>query len=254
LAREIWRDHAHTKGDVDARIGKTSSKRSFCGYLSTAVVEESHGIVLAYETVAGNTDQGKTFLPAYERAVCLAGKPEEVAADRAFDLEEIRSELRESGVVDHIPMVRTCPRSGMFNSERFRVVEGLYGYEVLCPCGLPMRQTKSRPNGLLVFRGTGCKKCSLWSKCTTARDGFRNFEFDPARRKLQEECWLRSKTAQHKEAMKRTMASIEPVFGHGKTFHNLGKSIYRSLGMQRIQTAMSFFAIDLEKLIRYVPT
>jgi transposase len=253
LAREIWRGHAHTRGDTDARIGKTSPKSSFCGYLSTAVVEESHGVVLGYHTVAGNTDQGKTFLPAYERAVCLAGKPEEVAADRAFDLEEIRSELRESGVVGHIPMVRTCPRSGTFNSERFSVVELADGYEVLCPCGLPMRQIKSRPNGLLVFRGTGCKTCSLRSKCTTAKDGSRNFEFEPVRRKLQEECWRECRTARHTKAMKRRMATIEPVFGHGKTFHNLGKSIYRSLSMRRIQTAMSFFAIDLEKLIRYAP-
>ena len=253
MAREIWREHAHAKGDVDARIGKTSPKDSFFGYLSTAVVDESRGVVLGYETVAGNIDQGKTFLPAYKRAVCLAGKPEEVAADRAFDLEEIRRELRDSGVVGHIPMVRTHPRGGMFNSERFTVVELAGGYEVLCPCGLPMRQIKSRPNGLLVFRGKGCETCALRSKCTTSKDGFRNFEFEPGRRKLQEECWLESKTARHKEAMKRRMASIEPVFGHGKTFHNLGKSIYRSLSMHRIQTAMSFFAIDLEKLVRYAP-
>ena len=29
--------------------------------------------------------------------------------------------------------------------------------------------------------------------------------------------------------------------------------IYRSLSMHRIQTAMSFFALDLEKLVRYAP-
>ena len=47
LARELWRDHAHAKGDSDARIGKTSATKSFCGYLSAAVVDEKHGIVLS---------------------------------------------------------------------------------------------------------------------------------------------------------------------------------------------------------------
>ena len=158
-------------------------------------------------------------------------------------------------------LVEQCISKGLVDRRRYHVdatsqhaaatVFSQFG--VLCPCGLPMRQIKSRPNGLLVFRGTGCETCALRSKCTTSKDGFRNFEFEPGRRKLQEECWRESKTARHKEAMKRRMASIEPVFGHRKTFHNLGKSIYRSLSMQRIRTAMSFFALDLEKLVRYAP-
>jgi len=72
-------------------------------------------------------------------------------------------------------------------------------------------------------------------------------------RKLQERQWLLRKTNEYKEAMKRRMSTIEPVFGHAKTFHNLGKSIYRSLSMQRIQTAMSLLAVNLEKLVRYAP-
>lgn len=253
LASEIWKEHPHAKGDCDARIGTTSKGKFFCGYISTAVVDEKHGVVLSSHTVPGNVDQGKTFHPAYEQATGRAGKPEGLACDRAFDLVEIRQGLAEDGVQAYIPMIRTHRAGNVLGSELFNVTEGPGGYKVLCPCGLGMRQEKARANGLLVFRGTGCKGCPLANRCTTAKDGIRHFEFRPELRKLQEEHWALRKTVQYTLAMKRRMATIEPVFGHGKTFHNLGKSIYRSLPMQRIQTIMSLFAVDLEKLVRYAP-
>jgi hypothetical protein len=253
LGREVWREHAHAKGDKDARIGKTSVKKSFCGYLTTAVVDEKHGIVLGYTTQPGNVDQGKTFEAAYDAATSLAGKPKEAALDRAFDLIEIRQRLDTDGVQGHIPMVQTHRTGNVFSSERFSVSYVEDHFEVLCPCGLLMRQVKARPNGYYVFRGVGCFGCPLQNRCTTAKDGIRNFEFEPELRKLQERFWLHRKTDEYKFAMKQRMATIEPVFGHGKTFHNLGKSIYRSLPMQRIQTAMSLLVVNLEKLIRYAP-
>ena len=253
LAKEIWRNHPHAKGDKDAKIGKTSVKESFCGYLSTAVVDEKRGIVLSYETVPGNVDQGKTFGAAYEGAVEVAGKPEKLVADRAFDLLEIRERLEQAGVEAYIPMIKTHRKGDVLGSEHFKVIEVEGGYEVKCPAGHRMRQRIARENGLLVFRGTMCEGCPLQAKCTTANDGVRNFEFGPRLRKFQEAQWALRETEEYKQAMKMRMATIEPVFGHGKTFHNLGKSIYRSLGMQRIQTAMSFFAVNLEKLVKYAP-
>lgn len=253
LAQEIWKEHPHAKGDADARIGRTSRSKSFCGYVSTAVVDEKHSIVLSCHTVPGNVDQGKTFEPAYREATSRAGKPEELAADRAFDLVEIRQGLKDDGVQGYIPMVQTHRNGNVLGSESFKVIEAGDSYKVVCPCGLVMRQVKERSSGILVFRGTGCKGCALASECTTAKDGIRHFEFKPELRKLQEEHWVLRKTAQYGLAMKRRMATIEPVFGHGKTFHNLGKSIYRSLAMQRIQTIMSLFAVNLEKLVRYAP-
>ena len=116
-----------------------------------------------------------------------------------------------------------------------------------------MRLLKVRSNGLRVYRGACCADCPLKSKCTTARDGVRQFEFEPKLRRFQEQHWVQKKTQEYKDALKRRMSTIEPIFGHGKTFHNLGKCVYRSLAMHRIQTAMSFFAVNLEKLVRYAP-
>jgi len=253
LASEMWAGRQHAKGDADARIGKTSTTKYFCGYLSTAVVDEAHGIVVSYKTVVGNVDQADTFLPAYEEAKRLAGKPSELVADRAFDVLGIRERVDCDGVTAHIPMIRTHRRGNVLSSDHFKVTQTEEGYTVRCPGGHQMRQIKARDCGLLVYQGTCCEGCLLQALCTTAKNGIRNFEFEPKLRRFQERQWAHRKTQQYKEAMKRRMSTIEPVFGHGKTFHNLGKCIYRSLPMQRIQSAMSFFAVDLEKLVRYAP-
>lgn len=253
VARDIWSNHKHAKGDADARIGKTSTTKCFCGYLSTAVVDESRGIVLSYETVAGNVDQARTFIPAYEKAKQLVGKPVELAADRAFDIMGIREPLDADGVTAYIPMVRYHRNGNVVSSEHFEVSRSGYGYSVKCPAGHFMRLSKVRSNGLRVYRGTCCAGCPLQNGCTTAKDGMRSFEFEPKLRSFQERHWAQKKTQEYKHAMKRRMSTIEPVFGHGKTFHNLGKCIFRSLSMHRIQTAMSLFAVNLEKLVKYAP-
>jgi hypothetical protein len=120
----LWREHAHAKGDKDARIGKTSVKKSFCGYLTTAVVDEKRGVVVGYTTEPGNVYQGKTFGTAYEAALSMAGKPAEAVLDRAFDLVEIRKRLERDGVRGYIPMVRT-PHFGksIYRSLRMQYIQ-----------------------------------------------------------------------------------------------------------------------------------
>ena len=253
IARDIWASHKHAKGDADARIGKTSTTKCFCGYLSTAVADEGHAIVLSYETVAGNVDQADTFLPAYEKAKQRAGKPCELAADRAFDTVEIREPLESDGVTGYIPMIKYHRNGNVLGSEHFEVTRLGSQYQVRCPGGHLMRLLKVRSSGLRVYRGTCCSDCPLRSRCTTAKDGVRQFEFEPKLRRFQERHWAQKKTQEYKHALKRRMSTIEPIFGHGKTFHNLGKCIYRSLRMHKIQSAMSFFAVDLEKLVKYAP-
>lgn len=253
LAKELWSEHNHAKGDSDARIGKTSTTKSFCGYLSTAVADEERGIVLSYETTPGNVDQADTFMPAYDKAKRLCGNPGELAADRAFDVRKIRESLDSDGVTGYIPMIKYHRNGNVLSSERFEVTQSGSGYSVRCPGGHAMRLIKTRKSGLMVYRGLCCAGCPLQSRCTTSKDGVRQFEFEPKLRRYQEKHWAQKKTEEYRRALTRRMSTIEPIFGHGKTFHNLGKCIYRSLFMHRIQTSMSFFAINLEKLVRYAP-
>jgi transposase len=252
LAKELENEQPPCNGDKDARIGCTSSRGSFCGYLATAVVDEKRGIVLSYETNAGNVDQQNTFSGPYSLARERAGKPEEMAGDTAFDTLAIRKQLKADGVKGYIAMIRPSSKGRVFGSERFTVKQDAEGsYEVECPAGHAMKQVGQTKEGFELFRGACCAGCVLQSRCTKARNGIRQFRFKPELRQFQEEHWLLRKTSEYRAAMKARMATIESRFGHGKTYHNLGKCIYRSKVMTRIQTAMALLVLNLEKLVTY---
>ena len=119
--------------------------------------------------MAGNVDQADTFLPTYEKATMIGARPEELAADSAFDILPIRQRMRGDGVRAYIPMIRTHRNGDVLSGEHFKVLEVEGGYEVVCPAGHGMRQTKSRKDGLLEFRGTKCRGCPLQGKCTTGK-------------------------------------------------------------------------------------
>lgn len=251
MANELKDSLAPCKGDKDARIGHTSVKGSFCGYLTTAVVDEKRGIVLSYKTFAGNVDQAKTFVEPYEQAISRAGVPKELAADSAFDVLDIRQRVESDGVTGHIAMQRSRNRGNVFGSKMFDVQIEAGEYVVKCPSGEQMQKLAETSEGYIIFCGVGCQECCLRGKCTTSHDGVRKFKFKPELREFQEKIWQMSKTKEYKDAMKARMATIEPRFGHAKTYHNLGKCIYRSEVMTSIQTALSLMVLNLEKLLKY---
>lgn len=250
MANEIYKDLSPCSGDKDARIGHTSVD-SFCGYISTLVVDEKYGIALGYETYAGNVDQSRTFIDPYNDAMLIAGKPIELAADSGFDNLNIRKRLDADGVIGYISMMKPGTKTDVLGSERFKVTKNDECYCVECPAKRLMKFKSSPKDGSLVYKGIGCSECSLRERCTQNKTGIRSFSFKPETRVYQERQWLVRKTPEYVNAMKARMATIEPIFGHAKTYHNLGKCIYRSKPMTKIQTAISLMVMNLEKYLKY---
>jgi hypothetical protein len=251
IAVEMKKNLAPCAGDKDARIGHTSVRGSFCGYISTVVVDEKHGVVLGYKTFAGNVDQTKTFQGPYNDARLSAGKPNELAADSGFDHLDIRKLVVKDEVACYISMMKPRGRTAVYGSDRFKVTKDGDRYCVECPAHRFMRGFGGTKEGYRIFRGGGCSECGWREKCTTDKKGTRKFRFNPEFRVFQEKQWLLRKTDEYKRAMKARMATVEPIFGHTKTYHNLGKCIYRSKPMNAIQTTMSLLTVNLEKFMRY---
>ena len=251
MAVEMEKNLAPCAGDKDARIGRTPSISNFCGYISTVVVDEKHGVALGYETFAGNVDQTKTFQGPYSDARLSCGKPDELVADSGFDHLDIRKLVVKDGVAGYISMMKPRGRTAVYGSDRFKVTKDGDRYRVECPAHRFMRDLGGTREGYRIFRGEECSECGLRERCTADKNGSRKFQFNPEFRVFQEKQWLLRKTEEYKRAMKARMATIEPVFGHAKTYHNLGKCIYRSKPMNAIQTTMSLLTVNLEKLMRY---
>jgi hypothetical protein len=85
-AKRILEQLPHTRGDQDARVGRTTSYTWFCGYLMGFVVDGLHHIITAVAWGVGNVKQALLFCPAMEQhQERVPGKPKGVAIDSAFD-------------------------------------------------------------------------------------------------------------------------------------------------------------------------
>ena len=83
LSKKIMASLPHTRGDNDARVGRTTNYTWFCGYLVGFVVDDAHQVITAVVLGAGNTRQADLCKPALEAHIERVGIPTAVAADSA---------------------------------------------------------------------------------------------------------------------------------------------------------------------------
>jgi len=238
------------KGDPDAHLARTTDHKLFLGYWGTLVVDDGFEIILAAQLFTTHKAQPPTFLPTYQRAKATVGcPPTQLGADAVFDTVAIETVLDEDGVNAFIPIWRRPgPSKDLFGQEHFILYPD---NRVTCPAGRPMTFLYERSSdGALVFRGQGCQMCKLRSPCTRARDG-RKVYIHPERWRQRQARRAKCQTPEHRSVMKDRFATMEPVIGHGKTYHQMGKAHYRSLPMNQIGFLMSAMAVNIEKIVRY---
>lgn len=265
VMEQLEAEMPHAKGDPDAKIGHTSRKHRFCGYLSGNLVDDKYRVISATHLEPGNAYQAHAFVDSgvTERHLERAGQaPVQAALDAAFGYPEVAAHLAkewpqtevflEPGV---IPPKQPAQKK-VFGIEAFTLTEDNH---LLCPNEeLPlekreMRIQSHRKDGTLEYAGNACSDCPLRPQCTTKEKGPRVVKLHPENHRYRQAIEAKAKTPEHRAAMKRLFAFIEPVFGHGKTYHRWGKAPYRSLRMNRIFNLLVVIAWDIEKLVRYAP-
>ncbi len=143
IAKRVMGRLPHTRGDPDARVGRTTSYTWFCGYLMGFVVDELRQVITAVVWGAGNLKQVKLFKPALNAHIQRVGTPQAAATDSAFDDPEVHTYLDQEEIVGHItPRAHAPPRDGGYGTDRVTWVAGLP--EPVCPSGQPLI-TKGNP-------------------------------------------------------------------------------------------------------------
>lgn len=147
-------------------------------------------------------------------------------------------------------------RQHIFTTEAFTLTPD---DQLLCPhADQPPEQRQMRvpsrhKDGTLEYVGQGCEGCPLRAQCTTKAQGPRVVKLHPARHRQRLAIEAKTKTPEHRAAIQKRMACIEPVFGHGKTYHHWGRALYRRIKINRIFNLLVAIAWDIEKLVRYAP-
>jgi transposase len=255
----------HAKGDPEARVGYTSSSHPFCGYLSGNLVDGKYRVISATHLEPGNAYKADAFVDSgvTEQHLGRAGQvPARAAMDAAYGYPNVAAYLAKEWPQTEVflkPGVippKQPAQAKIFGIEAFTLTEDNH---LLCPneaLSLEKRDMhiqSHRKDGKLEYAGKACSDCPLRPQCTTKKKGPRVVRLHPENYRYRQAIEAKAKTPEHRAAMKRLFAFIEPVFGHGKTYHHWGKAPYRSVRMNRIFNLLVAIAWDIEKLVRYAP-
>lgn len=251
VARRILERLPHTRGDQDARVGRTTSFTWFCGYLMGFVVDGWQHVITAVAWAVGNVGPASLFQPALKGHLQrVPGKPKGVGMDSAFDRPEVYACLDAEGIEAHITSrEHPGPRDGGFGTDR--LVWQSEG-EVCCPHGTVL-QPQGRPSasGRQTFVGTACGSCEQYARCHPGGQGEpKSFTLNPAHHRRWQKNREHCQTEVYKVAQRERFVE-EGRFGLAKTNHHAGKAPYRSDEMNHIAALMIAAMMDWRVLARH---
>jgi transposase len=227
VAKELLARLPHTRGDADARVGRTTNYTWFCGYLLGFIVDGYRHVITAVTWATGQTKQALLFRPAlHQHLQRVPGKPQGAGLDSAFDHPEVYSCLDGENIVGHIASRKhTQPSGGGWGTDRLRWDE--HG-TLCCPHG-PLRAVgQPRPAGQQLFVGTACAQCGHYAQCSPQGQGqAKQFNVHPAHHRRWQQNREHNQTAAYKAAQKARFVE-EGRFGLAKMNHGAGRAPYRS--------------------------
>lgn len=250
-AKRILEHLPHTRGDQDARVGRTTSYTWFCGYLMGFVVDGLHHIITAVAWGVGNVKQALLFRPALEQHLeRVPAKPEGVAIDSAFDHPDVYAYLDRQEIEGHITSRdHAQPRDGGFGTDR--LAWHATKRKVYCPNGTPLQPKGNGRAGRQLFVGTGCEQCALYARCYPSGEGeAKTFTLDPLTHRRWQENREHCRTEEYKAAQKARFVE-EGRFGLAKMNHGADKAPYRSDEMNHVAGLMIAAVMDWRVLARH---
>jgi len=250
VAKRILEQLPHTRGDQDARVGRTTSYTWFCGYLMGFVVDGLHHIITAVAWGGGNVRQALLFCPTMEQhRHRVSGKPKGVAMDSAFDHPDVYAYLDEEGIEGHITSRdHARPRDGGFGTDC--LVWHPTKWEVYCPHGTPLQPQGNGRSGRQAFAGTGCQQCELHARCHPSGGGEpKKFTLDPAHHRRWQQNREHCRTDEYKAAQKARFVE-EGRFGLAKMNHGADRAPYRSDEMNHVAGLMIAAVMNWRVLAR----
>ncbi len=250
VAKKILVQLPHTRGDQDAKVGRTTNYTWFCGYLLGFVVDGLHQVITTIVWAAGNTKQATLLKPALQAHQERLAKPNAVATDSAFDEPYVHQYLDQEEIIGHITSrAHAPPPDGGYGTDRVTWVEGTE--QPLCPNQTPLRP-KGRPQqGRQTYEGMACDGCSIYHRCYPSGEGqTKQFSLNPLEHRRWQENREHCQSEEYKTARQERFVS-EGRFGLAKSNHRGGKAPYRSDEMNHIAGVMIALVMNIRILARH---
>ena len=248
VGRAVTEQMPHTRGDLDARVGRTTSYTWFCGYLVGFVVDNLAQIITAVVIAVGNVKQAQMAQPALSAHIERVGVPRAVAMDSAFDDPSVHSFLDGKQIQGFITSRdHFKPRDGGYGTDRVDWIDG--SPTPVCPSRQPLlAKGAPRSDGTQIYEGTACANCPLYKACCPSGEGEpKRFSLKPEEHRRWQKNRENCQTEAYKGAQKKRFVS-EGRFGLAKQNHRATRAPYRSVTMNYIAGLIIAMTMNLRIL------
>ena len=218
---------------------------------SVHAASDTNGFILGAIVTPGNVHDSVPFPKLVDKVTDHLGTPFAVAADSAYKTAPIAKLLIDRGILPALPYTRPKGPKGTLRKNDFVYDEYFNVY--LCPNNqtLDYRTTTRDGKRQYVSDPNVCATCPLLSECTTSRNHRRVIERHLWQHYLDEVEDLRH-TEPAREIYKRRKETIERVFADAKEKHGMRWTRYRGLEKVSMQAMLTFAAINLKKMARWM--
>ena len=230
--------------DADARLMRSGRAGLINGYNVQAGVDEGSGVVVHHEVSQHGADNRQLEPMAKATQAALGDEPVTVVADAGYSNGAQLQACEDAGITPLVPANRAVNTQGQyFGADAFEYDARHDVYR--CPAGesLPFKTVQNRKKHRLYHR-EDCTGCALKDQCTGSRGRWlsRHFHedaFERARQRLDDD----------PGAMKRRMATVEPVFGTLK--RRMGGGRFSCWGLSGVvaELGLHVLAHNLQRII-----
>ena len=235
LRKEVNRCYSFV--DPDARWGHKTKEKTFFGYKTHTVQDESR-LVTSLEVFPGNENEGARMIPILKEDKRKGIEGTGAVADKLYDSIDNRKGVRRLGLIPYI-LSRTSKRKA--DSFEYDDKKDIF----ICKGGKHSIGKSRQEKGYLhYFSVRDCKFCSHRKDCIGKGVRQRVYISDCERDRL-----LTGKAVTRKRA-KEIRSTIEPKYGEAKVWHGFRRARYRGRWRVAIQAFITFGVTNAKRLVR----
>ena len=214
------------------------------------VVCDKHGFILGSDVSAANVHDSVMFDSLYQVVTKRFPEIEMAAMDSAYKTPWIMKQIFDSGRLAATPYKRPMTKKGFFR--KYEYVYDEYYDCVICPENQILKYSTTNREGYREYKSNAkiCINCPSRHVCTESK----NFQKVIALHVWADymECAEDIRlSANGKEIYAMRKETIERVFADAKEKHFMRYTHYRGLVRLKMQTLLTFAAMNLKKLARW---